>query len=292
MRAVFLVALVGCAHGSAPARSPSEGGEAILFPAPDFVSMPLVRGTIDGRPTSLMVDTGAGVSVISLTLARELALPITNGVQGIDVAGRPIQLDITERPRMAIDGLGAIADRATAILDLPPEVARAGIGAILSPQMLPLPGEAIEIDFAHGLMRRTKAKPGPHASPVCSYTVNGVAARMLVTDAVVGGIPAHLEIDSGTNRLMLAESTDAGRAIAARNDLGTEPGTGAAGAFSAKTARGVPVRIAEWSGTLAVSLVPVKSDAQCGTMGRLGMERLRSCSLGITETESWLSCGP
>jgi hypothetical protein len=71
---LVLAAIAGCADPSqpSPAAPPPDSGApgplALLEIEADDSQLPIVRGTIDGRPARLLIDTGASATIVSATL--------------------------------------------------------------------------------------------------------------------------------------------------------------------------------------------------------------------------------
>jgi hypothetical protein len=74
----LLLALGACAAPGPPVSGPEDpdGGGAVAGPGPlallemeaDDNQLPIVRGTIDGRPARLLIDTGASATIVSASL--------------------------------------------------------------------------------------------------------------------------------------------------------------------------------------------------------------------------------
>jgi len=308
-RALTIVALslvAGCGSAKPPAnRHDAPVAEPAAAPSADVVfatdagrpfPWPLLHGSIAGRRTLMVVDTGSAFPVIATWLAREAGLELARVPEGThDPSGRPVAMDRCDRPRMVIDGLGAIADRPTAVIDLPDAFQKAGVGAIVSPQALVTEGGTIVLDLRRGTMRRAAVDeplPGPPASPgafelerpvFCPWPWGAFAGNKLAAMAVIDGVSTVLEVDTGAFGaavFVMAES-DAGRKLLARPGAVREDGVSAAGPLAVTTVPDVPVQLGTHASRSNVPVMPGGVDPQCGIAGRVGIEVLRSCALVI-----------
>lgn len=276
-----------------------EGLPAFPFPSP------LVHGTVGGRATTMIVDTGANVPVVTTWLAEEAGLQGGAPFDGRDSAGRRVPMRRAEHPAIVIDGWDAVPDRTTAIADLPLAFRRAGIGAIVSPQALAAPGERVELDLVAGRMRLVGAGvTGAGAASgalaggvalrgarICAYEANGIRGRAVVATATIDGVDVALDLDTGTNGIAIGRGTALGRALAPRSNARAS-GLGARGAFEVARVADVSVRFGAVDTKAVVDVVVGAANGACGTAGRLGMDYLRSCvfSIGDDALEVW--CRP
>ena len=80
---MLLATLAGCADPSLPSpAAPPEADTpaplALLEIEPDDLQLPIVRGTIDGRPARMLIDTGASATIVSAAL---LGVPPDQGTR-------------------------------------------------------------------------------------------------------------------------------------------------------------------------------------------------------------------
>jgi hypothetical protein len=308
--ATFVLPVAACA-GSPPPRPPApKRPAATLFysdvkvaPGRTFPS-PLVVGSVSGRPTTFVVDTGAEVSVVDATLAVVVGLPIGQPVGGEDPDATTLPLRRTDQPRLAIDGLGPIAERPTAVVTLPPVLARLGIGGILSPQALAEPGRDVVVDLVNLELRLADASAPSHASRtaqpqqelppmnVCRFRESGFDAKVVVAAATIDGVEMAAEIDTGASGTLVVADSEAGRKLAARSDVVRGQAKDATGAFEVMRAGDVPVTIGAVPLRGAITVMPGKKDVHCGHEGRIGIDLLRSCILVIGESSARGLCIP
>lgn len=267
--------------------------------------LPLVRGSVAGKPTWMVVDTGTGATVIAGWLARSLALATTKVVEPThDPSGRPVVMERCDEPHVVIDGFDALADRATPVIDLPAPFEAAGIGVILSPQALASAESTIVLDMPRREMRRVRSRDlaasagAPdgtfdveHAT-LCSQPGPVFDNRRLTAKAIVDGVPAVLEVDTGAfgAPFFLVADSDAGKRVLARPSGMGETGLSAAGRLDVITARDVPVRVGSQDQVSNVTVMPGTRDAHCGVEGRLGLEWLSACVFTIGPRDYRLRC--
>jgi hypothetical protein len=299
--------VAGCAaaHPKVTRADNSTERTAIIYGigAAPTVPLPLVRGSIAGNPTLMVVDTGTGATVIAAWFARSLELPTTHAQSTHDPSGRAVAMDRCDVPNLRIDGFGPLPDRPTPVVELPPSFEKARIGAIVSPQALASVDTTIVLDLPRGEMRRVRAhdavtndvEPGAFEMehPVLCVTDGaGFDNRRLVATALIDGTPATLEVDTGAigHPFFVLADTDAGKKLFARSDNVRESGVSAAGNFDVVSARDVPVRVGDQERRVGVTILPGKRDAHCGVVGRLGLDWLRACIFTIGEREYRLRC--
>lgn len=267
--------------------------------------LPLLRGSVAGRQTLMVVDTGTGATVIAGWLARSLNLATTKIAEPThDPSGRPVVMERCDEPHLRIDGFDALADRATPVIELPPPFESAGIGVILSPQALASADSTIILDMPRREMQRVRSRdlaPSAVASGgtfevehtvLCNRQGAVFGNSRLTATAVVDGVSTVLEVDTGAfgTPFFLAADTEAGRRVLARPDRIGETGLSAAGKLDVVTARDVPVRVGNQDRRTSVTVMPGTRDAACAVEGRLGLEWLRACVFTISEREYRLRC--
>jgi hypothetical protein len=316
VRFLLVIALASCAGTVAPPRPSTpqqdkkQEKKATLFysdkelaPGRTFPS-PLARGTVHGKPTVFIVDTGAQVSVIDASLAESAGVEIGAGVAAADPSGNAVAMRRADHPAFGVDGLGLLSDRPAAVVALPTLFTQIGVGAILSPQSLADGQHSVVVDLAHDELRITDAPTtatatatangSAHAllgTSLCPYVTDGLAAKALVARASIDGVSTVVEIDTGASGTFVVAESDVGRKLSSRTDATHAKAMGAAGPIdiariaNARASSG-PVTL---DGPLAV--MPGGKDEHCGYDGRLGIDRLRACTLFIGEKTLEGVCG-
>ncbi|HUH09791.1 MAG TPA: aspartyl protease family protein, partial [Brevundimonas sp.] len=162
---------------------------------------PTVRVRIAGREVTALIDSGAQYSVIDRALVEVLGLTtffdmplVAYGVGGQPQVGRGVTLDLTVGS-LAVSGLR------TAILDLGPLAAEAGLGAplVLGQDLL---GEAVlDLDLKR---RRTRfADPDSHAvSPALRPAPVKRSGTALTAEVTVEGAVLRAVVDTGFSSLI------------------------------------------------------------------------------------------
>jgi hypothetical protein len=298
---------VGCATAP-PKRDvvapPAERASVIYgVPIAPTVPLPLVRGSVAGKPTLMVVDTGTGGHVVAAWLARSLGLSTTKHQATHDPSGRPVGLERLDEPHLVIDGFDALPDGPTGVVDLPAGFERAGIGAIISPQALASASATVILDMPHGEMRRVRSSTLAASAAaegtfeierpvVCVRDGGEFFNRTLTATAIIAGVSTVLEVDTGAvgSPFFVLAQTEAGRNVLARPGTIEESGLSAAGRNNVVSASGVPVRIGLQDRLTTVTVLAGARDAGCGVEGRLGLDWLRACVFTIGEREYRLRC--
>jgi hypothetical protein len=276
----------------------TDAGRALL-------PLPLVRGSVAGKRTLMVVDTGTGAHVLAAWFARSLGLQISKVSEAThDPSGRPVVMERCDEPHLVIDGFDAVADRPTPVIDLPSSFEAAGIGVILSPQVLAGADTTVILDMPRRELRRVRSRElalevahdgtfeVEHTS-LCGQEGAGFFGRRLTATAIVDGMSTVLEVDTGAigSPIFLLAETEPGRKVLARPGNIRETGFSAAGTDDVVTAKDIPVRLGsqDWLGN--VTVMRGKRDPHCGGVeGRLGLDWLRACVFTIGEREYRLRC--
>jgi hypothetical protein len=267
--------------------------------------VPLVRGTIAGHSTTLIVDTGAHIPFVSSWLAREAGLALGQPIVGRDSGGRATPMRETDHASLVIEDFGAVADGPVAVGDLPDAFRRVGVGALVSPQALATPNEVVILDLVAGRMRvvpRAEAPAPESRAPtskaafvnahLCTYHAGTLRARSLVATIIVDGAELVLDLDTGATGITVDSASDIGKRLAARPSVGHLHGLGATGAFDVVAVDDVPVRIGELEDSVRVGVATGAGSAACGVAGRIGVDYLKGCILVIGHDTLSASCQP
>lgn len=265
---------------------------------------PLVRGTVGGEPTWMLVDTGASRHVIAGWLARKAKLDVRNfGERGTDHAGRTFATARVEKPSLAIDGWGALADRPTLVAEVPDDLAQLGIGVVLSPQLLG-GDNALVLDLARKSMRlltpaqaeeelgnRGGADPFG-AVDVCEVTDGPVRGLAFVVPVMVDGTRARLLLDTGALHSDLLTSSAASRPFSKRSVPNRTRLNGIGGALTTRRVRSVKVTVGEHRAVVDIFIMPGVRDDACPRDGALAMDVLASCVMVFEPGKVRGRCAP
>lgn len=250
---------------------------------------PLVDGTVNGRRTRFVVDTGAQVSVIDAALAADAGLVIGEGVRGQDPSGQAVKMQQTLEPHLAVDGLGELPDRPSAVATLPPFFAQLGIGAIVSPQSLADAEHSVVLDLPHLKLQRVSAAQ-PQGVDVCGYKEGSLEAKALVATATIDGTPTLVELDTGASRTFLVADSEVGKRLSSRPDVTRSQAVGAAGPIEVVGLSSVTIGLGGGDTPGPLMVMPGTKDEQCRYEGRLGIDRLKACTIVISTGSASATC--
>jgi hypothetical protein len=271
--------------------------------------MPLVRVLIGGRPTSMLLDTGASAHLLGGWFARGQKLPLAPSPRdvAVDHDGNPVVLQRTQDTEVVIEGWPPLPDRDWLVTELPTVFEERDVAGILSPQLLVGHGLSIVLDLRHGELRREPAGeerrdgdalPGGCSlaqAPVRRCTGQGPdngSGPVYAIEADVEGRASVLVVDTGSTSSDLLSGSDASAALEARvTDVGRGAFTLSESAAS-KTVTGVHLRIGECSWSARMDLVRGTSAESCAHDGNIGMDLLRRCRLDFDFRGMSVRCEP
>ncbi len=258
------------------------------------LGLPTVSVTVAGKPTSMVLDTGAADHLLHASFARGLTEGEASGrVTVIDHASHRVDAERLTPVSFAVEGWSPLSDiQPLSIEDHGIGHAGVAIGGILSPQRL-APGDGVvSIDFltkemveegdADGELRLGQRRNFVGIAPRCGGGY--------VLAATVDGKDASLLVDTGSFTTDLHATSTAGRALAGR----TSPAraiSGLAGPIGTRTLYGARIK----AGKLAATRdLPVIDDAggrgPCEHDGVLGMDVLARCALVIDPAKMRVAC--
>ena len=273
--------------------SPATSGRTAIERGPGR-RMPLVHGTIAGRPTLLLLDTGAYDHLLEGWFASALQDAEASGKSAavIDHANRRVPMDRWSSVTLALDGIGALGTiRPLTTRDQTPGPRAFGIGGILSPQKL-TDGGAVVIDFPAGEMAR---ETEDHATTRLAghSTSLGTAVRCggaYIIEATIEGKEARLLVDTGAFATDLKATSMPGRALLGRSSVSRDI-YAIGGAVQTRALADARVTIAALTKVLDVSIVTDGgSSGRCAGDGVVGMDVLGGCVLVIEATRMRIAC--
>ncbi len=289
----------------AEAKTPQKVATATLFFSTVEIAngrvfpSPLVRASVNGKPTILIVDTGAQVSVVDAHLATEASLEVIAGGQALDPSGSAVAMAKTAAPHLAVEGIGALANRLTAVIALPYVLTQIGIGGILSPQMIPKDGRFVVLDLARRELRLDDGAAAASVSKsvfdlgaitVCRYDDKAFGAVSLVAVAMIDGVATRVELDTGAATTFVVNQSEVGKKLAARAEGGTGHAMGAGGEIDIAKVPNVAVTIGEVDASGPLMMMPGSRSGPCNYEGRIGIDHLRTCTFVIGETSARATC--
>ena len=248
--------------------------------------LPLVGGTIRGRPVLMLVDTGANSHFVAGWFARRLGIPMRKvGDIGTDHVGKPVATYRVDRPEIAIDGWGKLDATLALATEVPELIERLGIGAFISPQRLSEEGDAVLLDLPKGEMRAVWAEEtdlGTDGEPAL------LDATTCEDNGAVHGLAfvVPTKIESENVRLLLdtgAPHTDVFLSAAGRLTEGSVPNKdviySASGKITARKLKDARLTTGTFTKRVDLDLIEGSSEASCPRDGVLAMDVLRGCTI-------------
>ena len=268
--------------------------------------LPVVTGTIAGQPVTMLVDTGANSHIIAGWFAKKFNLPMKKlGEGGTDHVGKTIATYRIEKPDMAIDGWGALANGPVIATDVPDVIEKLGIGAFISPQRLLEEGDSVVLDLAGGAIHSAywddaqyelsaAGTPfiGAEEARACDEADGPIRVLAFVVPATVESQKVSLLVDTGAQHSDVFTSSAAGQRLASQSIVNKEPMYTASGKISARKLRGAKVAAGSHVVTTDVDLIGGSSDTSCPRDGVLAMDFLRTCTLLLGQKRLYGRCAP
>lgn len=244
---------------------------------------PLVRVTVAGTPTLMIVDTGANSHVLANSFAQRHGLSMKEGESPLvhDHGGVKSEASILSSPNLVIDGFGEVRDALVIALDLPPIFDTLQIGGILSPQRLAGPDDSVVLDFpaktleVHPTAAALERLQRPNLHPVPVSTCNVDDSFLYAIRATVNGVPALLEIDTGADRGDIKAESELGHKLQSTSLAAKDVKYSVSGPMETRSVKSAEIRMGERTETVDIAIVPGKPEA-CDE-GVLGMDLLRRC---------------
>ncbi|MEO8800804.1 MAG: retropepsin-like aspartic protease [Polyangiaceae bacterium] len=278
---------------SASTSGDDDAKSATIAYAPGRVRAPIVHGSVRGKATSMLVDTGASRNFVADWLAHKI-FETENGASASDHAGRTIAITKMDQARIKIDGIGALPDDTAMLLHDASGSEESGIGVTMSPQSLGKVGLVL-IDFPHRRLSVVrshaevdKAMPkGPALAPA-TY-----CRGIYIMNAKIGDAPARLMLDTGAYATDLHPRSQPAKALTFHSSDGQGASMGAAGAIAYHRLPALLVTSGAVKTTVDVMLLDeVNEDPYCPFDGVLGMDVLQNCALVVEDRTITGRCAP
>ena len=269
------------AQASAGAQSLREASIQYL---PGRVRFPAVRGSVRGKSTWMLVDTGASRNFVSDWLVHRI-FEDDVGASASDHAGRKITTTFMERPRMQIDGWGSMPDDSAMILHDASRAESDDVGVTMSPQTLAKAGVVV-LDFLHKRLAMTHTRSDadamlPHGGALATAQY---CRGIYILPAKLGDATARLMVDTGAYATDLHPRSQAAKALAFHAQDGQGASMGAGGAIAYHRLPHVNVSSGTMTANVDVMLLDdVNEDDYCPFDGVLGMDVLEKCTLVIDD---------
>ena len=244
---------------------------------------PLLRATVRGEETLLIADTAATHHVLASWLVKKLVIATSSvDVDGRGHLGALVELKGAQNTGLEFQDLGAVGLQSVLVADLPAPFELLGFGGIASPQALG-EGEAVVMDLAAGTLARTNqasalaalvghgpwlarcvdcACQGAPRSQLSRAAAGAAAmprAPVFIVPATVGGHAVRLAVDTGAGRTDPTLRSSAGAKLARRSTPSEDVYT-AEGRYTARTVRGVTVKVGDLQRELDVDSHPVQTE--------------------------------
>ena len=258
LRLLPLVLLCACRTVTPAAPPPSAKWEVPIVWEGDGhrSALPLVAATIGGKPTLLLLDTGAPETTLQAWFVKSLELEPTD-FEGHRVAELPLQL-----------GTGSTTAK-WSLVDTDPALRELGVGGTLSPQHALAKG-AVAIDFPANRLLALDGNPNAWL-------------RWLDERSPRGQVEAQPRVAPFDGRVHLKSRVGDGRevstALATAQEFSSyEPALFDAGLVKNGHVAGLHLKVGESEfGPLEIAVQP----AETGAQGRLGLDVLKQLVLLI-----------
>ena len=289
-------ALLAQASGAPAAGLTETAGRTAIELAGHDCRLPLVHAKIAGRPTLMLVDSGAYDHVLEGWFAHELQDAEASGKQAliVDHANRTMAVERWSAVSFALDGWSPLAPiRPVTTGDLTPGPRALGVGGILSPQRLAT-GSAVVLDFPAGEMIALDDASATSRLAARAASL-GVALRCgatYVLTASVEGRDAELLVDTGAFATDSKASSVPGRALAGRSSVARDI-YAVGGSVPTRMLSDATVKAGKLSVRLDIPLVedtPARRASRCAGDGVLGMDVLQRCVLAIDAMKMRIAC--
>jgi hypothetical protein len=250
-----------------------------------------VRATVGGKPTRMLLDTGAFQSVLPATIARERKLrtkKAPEGVYMVDANGNRTAMVYVQDVPVQFEG-----EAAAGLLDFVMNSSREMGEAILAPHELIQPGRALVIDLGRKELRQEAEEAALQrlraVSPLQEVTFRtcGLFNRAhRIVGTTINGVAAEMLIDTGAEHTILARNNPALPSMfAAEGFRGATVGITSTG--QALSVDAVPIEFAATRFVLPVLVSPTSGDCH---RGALGADVLRHCTLVWGWDNLWVAC--
>jgi hypothetical protein len=285
-----------------PGGPPSVLRQARLRYEPELaragIAAPLIDITVGGVQATMLVDTGAAMHVLAPWLVRDAGLRSDEADGGLyDATGRLLPVSVVRDVPAELEGWGALGAAQSFISSPFPSVfERLRIGGLLSPQLLARGDETIMLDFRAPSLSLEGPAPRPRVatppSTFCRSPVGRLDNLLFLTPVTIGQSVARMTLDSGAGATQLNESSSAGQKALLNSAPTPMRAQGLAGrGVSLRVLENATVRLGSFEQRADVFVANVGS-SYCAGEGRIGMDVLRSCRVGLGRSHFSISCLP
>jgi Aspartyl protease len=280
------VAIVHAEPKKPPPLAPLPDRHAkVNFKLGEIVPVPLVRGTIGGEPTWMLLDSGAGTHFIADWMAKRANVkPRKTKVEVSDHARVTLNVALADRSLITIEQWGRLIPGELLVVDEDEDSigAKAGIGVVLSPQELE-DDRAVILELDRGEVRT-----GSEADAVRALAAHKVAFDsdeiefchgVFSIAAKVEGEAVRLTVDTGSADTDLFSLTKPGRALGPRSVPSKYKSETASGPIVTRTYKNARIKVGGLTVRKDIALIPGAPEVDCPVDGVIGIDILRSCVL-------------
>jgi predicted aspartyl protease len=251
---------------------------------------PVVRATVGGVETTMLLDTGANTHMLTGWIARKAHLETKAlGDSGTDHTGKTIKARRVDHANVALEGWGPIEDRPILVVDVPDRLEQLGIGGFISPQQLATDDQPVVLDLERAEMRTAKKEEvealpgrtlGRGAARVCSDQDSHIGRTLAFV--VKGSIDAHdveLLVDTGAPMTDLLATSAPGKALGPKTVENKDEIYAASGKVKPRVFKNGKLVLGEVEVTVDVNVLAGANDPFCPRDGVVAMDVLRRCVL-------------
>lgn len=268
-----------------PEPSPLERRAEIRFEARGLAPVPMVHGKIGGEPTWMQVDSGASTHLVAGWLARRGGiLSEGSGASLRDYASVGQVAQRADSRLVMIDRWGRLRPGPLYVVEQDEKnpSGRAGVGALISPQLIDLDHPVI-FDLAQRELRSGTPDDAARALAFRRVEITSktrACGGLYVASVTIDGRPTTLVVDTGAAVTNVLAGTRAAAALAGRSvDRGKRSYT-VSRELAVRDVPAARVAIGDFAVTTDVAITPAPSEfAGCGVEGLLGVDVLRACVL-------------
>lgn len=257
----------------------------LTFDLGQLAPLPLVHGTVGGKPTWMLVDSGATTHFLTSWMAERANVrtgPSTVSVS--DHVRRDLNVALADRSLVVVDGWGGLTQGELLVVDESASGlgAKNNIGLVLSPQALdddrPVIFELDRRSIRTGTEAEALRALAARRVPVATDDIEPCGGLFLV-NALIDGHAVRLTVDTGASSTDLFSLSDAGRALTARSVRAREEGEPSSGPVARRVAKHARIQLGALTVHEDIDLYVGAPDTTCPADGVLGVDVLRSCVL-------------
>jgi hypothetical protein len=259
---------------------------------PNRVRAPAVHGSVRGKDTMMLIDTGASRHFISDWMIRRIFADDISS-KTTDHIGRTVNTSRLDDPKMKIDGWGAVPDTPAVVAPNGSD-SNSDLGVIMSPQQL-AHGDAIVLDFPNKTMTLMKSRDAAERAIAKGPSLPRAekCGGVYFVPAKIGDTDAKMLVDTGAWASDLRPQSAPAKALTMHSSDGQERGYGVGGAIDSHRLPKIPVTVGKVHATIDMQLLDNATDSgSCRFDGVLGMDIFQSCVLIVDEGGISGNCSP